>query len=84
MNYLGIRVGYRSITRCIGLYMIYTASDLRSSADMLKKMIKQYNEYAKEPRDMQDQGVHNEADLPMDDTACSYMKQHGEYWQPWK
>ena len=52
--------------------------------DILKKMIKQYNEYAKEPRDMQDQGVHNEADLPMDKSACTYMKQHGEYWQPWK
>ena len=52
--------------------------------DILKKMVKQYSEYAKEPRDMQDQGVHYEADLPVDDTACSYMKQHGEYWQPWK
>ena len=52
--------------------------------EILKKMLKQYNEYAKEPRDMQDQGVHSEADLPTDNTACTYMKQHGEYWQPWK
>ncbi|MCG8626084.1 MAG: hypothetical protein MJE68_29315, partial [Proteobacteria bacterium] len=30
----------------------------KQAPDVLKKMIKQYNEYAKEPRDMQDQGVH--------------------------
>ena len=52
--------------------------------EMLKNLLNQYNAYSKEPREMQDQGVHSEADLPVDQTACSYMKKHGEYWQPWK
>ena len=42
--------------------------------DILKKMIKQYNEYAKEPRDMQDQGIHKEGQLTFDDTACTYYE----------
>ena len=52
--------------------------------EMVKKLLDKYNEYSKEPRDMQDQGFHQNSDLPHDSTACSYMKQHGQYWQPWK
>ena len=52
--------------------------------DVLQKLLNQYKEYSKEQRDMQDQGFHYPADLPKDNAACSYMKEHGEYWQPWK
>ena len=37
--------------------------------DMLHKLLNQYNEYSKEPREMQDQGIHSEGDLPEDRTV---------------
>ena len=52
--------------------------------DLLQKLLNQYNTYSKEQREMQDQGFHYAADLPKDNAACSYMKEHGEFWQPWK
>ena len=51
--------------------------------DILKQMLDRYNKYSKEPRDMQDQGYHNN-DLPRDQYACTYMAKHGGYWRPWK
>ena len=51
---------------------------------VLNKMIERYQWYGKEPRDMQDQGYHFQTDLPIDSDACSYMVDHGGYWQPWK
>ena len=60
-------------------------NDLSSKLpDMLKDMVMHYQQYAKEPRDMQDQGYHSTASLPQDPNACQYMKEHGGYWQPWK
>ena len=47
-------------------------------------MLKQYNAYSKEPRDMQDQGYHNDSSLPVNKDACIFMSENGEYWQPWK
>ena len=32
---------------------------------------------------MQDQGYHSDAELPRANEACTYMHQHGDYWQPW-
>jgi len=52
--------------------------------DMVKKLLDRYNVYSKEPRHMQDQGYHNESSLPVDKTACQYMKDNGGYWRPWK
>jgi arylsulfatase A-like enzyme len=52
--------------------------------DILEQMLKRYNKYSKEPRDMQDQGYHSAGDLPTDPKACQYMMANGGYWQPWK
>ena len=52
--------------------------------DMVKKLLDRYNVYSKEPRHLQDQGYHNESSLPVDKTACQYMKDNGGYWRPWK
>ena len=51
--------------------------------DILKMMVDRYNNHAKEPQDMLDQGYHSEKELPKDDKACEFMEQHGGYWQPW-
>ena len=60
-------------------------NDLSSKLpDVLKDMVAHYQQYAKEPRDMQDQGYHTAASLPQYPNACQYMKEHGGYWQPWK
>ena len=56
----------------------------KSEPDMLKKLLDRYNSYSKEPRDMQDQGYHSDAEVPADKNACSYMNEHGGYWRPWK
>ena len=59
--------------------------DLSSTQpDMLKELVMHYEQYAKEPRDMQDQGFHTMESLPQDPNACRYMHEHGGYWQPWK
>ena len=55
----------------------------KKEPEILEKMLKRYNEYSKEPRDMQDQGYHN-GGFPLFDDYCKYFKQHGGYWQPWK
>jgi arylsulfatase A-like enzyme len=52
--------------------------------DVLEDLLKRYNKYSKEPRDMQDQGYHSASEVPTDKNACQYMKEHGGYWQPWK
>ena len=51
--------------------------------EILQKLLDRYNEYAKEPRDMQDQGYHPDG-IPEFKGACNYMKEHGMYWQPWR
>ena len=55
----------------------------KEQPDLLKKLLDRYNEYSKEPRDMQDQGYHSAEDVPAFKTACKYMNEHGGYWQPW-
>ena len=52
--------------------------------DTLNKLLDKYNQYSKEPRDMQDQGYHNTAKLPKDPDACPYMHRNGGYWRPWR
>ncbi len=52
--------------------------------DMLQKLLERYNSYAKEPRDLQDQGYHDPDEIPVFEGVCSYIKNHGGYWQPWK
>ena len=52
--------------------------------EKLQELLQRYNEYSKEPRDMQDQGYHSDAELPVFKEACQYMSEHGGYWQPWK
>ena len=56
--------------------------------DILNKLLDRYNEYSKEPREMQDQGCHGMGDgeCPSDpmETVCEYMQQHGGYWRPWR
>ena len=55
----------------------------KKEPEVLQKLLDRYNEYAKEPRDMQDQGYHPYG-MPEFKDACNYMKEHGTYWQPWK
>ena len=52
--------------------------------DKLKELLQHYNQYGREPREMQDQGYHNNSELPFFDNACNYMSEHGGYWQPWQ
>ena len=52
--------------------------------EKLQELLQRYNEYSKEPRDMQDQGYHSPAEFPVFKEACQYMSEHGGYWQPWK
>ena len=52
--------------------------------DKLQELLQRYNQYAKEPRDMQDQGYHDGSSLPLFSDACNYMKENGGYWQPWQ
>ena len=52
--------------------------------EKLKELLEKYNKYSKEPRDMQDQGIHSQGEMPNDPDACKYMTDHGEYWRPWK
>ena len=52
--------------------------------EILKKLLSRYNEYGKEPRDMQDQGYHSGSVLPLYNDACNYMKENGGFWQPWQ
>ena len=56
----------------------------KEQPDLLKTLLDRYNEYSKEPRDMQDQGYHSAEDVPMFHEACKYMNEHGGYWQPWE
>ena len=56
----------------------------KEKPDILQKMLDRYNKYSKEPREMQDQGYHSDAEVPSDKNACKYMIAHGGYWQPWK
>ena len=56
----------------------------KSETTLLDSMLKHYNKYKDEPRDMQDQGYHSTTELPVDNDACDYMANHGGYWQPWK
>ena len=63
----------------------YEKHDLsKEKTEILKELIARYNRLADEPRDMQDQGYHSEAELPIDPQACQYMSDHGGYWRPWK
>ena len=55
-----------------------------NNKEMLQKLLDKYNEYSREPRDMQDQGYHSEGVLPQDPNACKYMAENGGYWRPWK
>ena len=56
----------------------------RIEPEKLQELLERYNEYSKEPRDMQDQGFHSYDDLPIFKDACKHMKSHGGYWQPWE
>ena len=47
----------------------------KSEKDTLNKLLDKYNQYSKEPRDMQDQGYHDTAKLPKDNDACPYIEQ---------
>ena len=55
----------------------------KTEPEKLQELLQHYNAYAKEPRDMQDQGYHS-GHLPVYDNACKYMNENGGYWQPWK
>ena len=55
-----------------------------SHTSVLLDLQRRYRKYGDEPRDMQDQGYHDQTELPVDNNACKYMTSHGEYWQPWK
>ena len=55
----------------------------KEQPDLLKSLLDRYNEYSKEPRNMQDQGYHSVEDVPVFKDACKYMQEHGGYWQPW-
>ena len=52
--------------------------------DILKDLLNHYNKFSAEPRDMEDQGIHSNDEIPFDETACDYMWDHGGYWRPWK
>ena len=52
--------------------------------EKLQELLQRYNDYAKEPRDMQDQGYHDRSELPVFGDACNYMNENGGFWQPWK
>ena len=52
--------------------------------EKVKELLQKYDKYSQESRDMQDQGIHTEGDLPNDPDACKYMKDNGGYWRPWK
>ena len=52
--------------------------------EILKQLLKSYNQFSKEPRNMQDQGYHTDKEVPTFPKACEYMKEHRGYWQPWK
>ena len=52
--------------------------------EILTMMLDKYNAYSKEPSDMQDQGYHDMASLPVYKDACKYMSENGGYWRPWK
>lgn len=56
----------------------------KENPSKVKELQEIYNRFSKEPRDMQDQGYHSEADCPKDHNACTYMKDKGGYWRPWK
>ena len=55
----------------------------KTKPDLLKMMVDRYNNHAKEPQDMLDQGYHNAHLLPVFEGACKYMADHGGYWRPW-
>ncbi len=52
--------------------------------DTVKQLLDKYNAYSKEPRSMQDQGIHSSRDIPQFSGACQYMTSKGGYWRPWK
>ena len=63
----------------------YEYTDLsKSETTILSEMLKHYKKYGEEPRDQQDQGYHSDSELPLDNSACAYMKDSGGYWQPWE
>ena len=63
----------------------YEKKDLSSeNPSMVKELLKRYNKFSKEPRNMQDQGYHSEETVPKDPDICQYLKDHGGYWRPWK
>ena len=56
----------------------------KNQPHILNEMLEKYNKYSKEPRHMQDQGYHNEDDIPRNKQVCKYLRAHGDYWQPWE
>ena len=56
----------------------------KENPEMVQKLLERYNEFSKEPREMQDQGYHSEGSLPSDSNACKHMADNGGYWRPWK
>lgn len=56
----------------------------KENPSKVKELLEKYNKFSNEPRDMQDQGYHSEKECPKDPNACTYMKDHGGYWRPWK
>ena len=56
----------------------------KSQPEKVKELLQHYNKYSKEPRDMQDQGIHSDSDLPAYNEACHFMNANGGYWQPWE
>ena len=55
----------------------------KKEPQLLQMLLERYISYAMEPREMQDQGYHSNAELPRANEACDYMHQHGDYWRPW-
>ena len=55
----------------------------KTEPEKLQELLQRYNEYSKEPRHMQDQGFHSDAELPRFNDVCKFMNDNGGYWQPW-
>lgn len=58
--------------------------DIAPGNPMLTDLLRRYDKFSAESREMQDQGYHSEKALPTDKDACQYMQDHGGYWRPWK
>ena len=51
---------------------------------LIQELLHCYNKYCQEPCDTQDQGYHSKQALPTHVNVCTYMYEHGGFWQSWK